>query len=90
MPVWSGSVFATALFSGRGDLGTAEGQDHLRCEAVEVGELNLERGAERRCANDAVEAGVAPLDGLSGFEEVLTAGRRGSRRPSPHPRSSAV
>jgi hypothetical protein len=41
------------------------------CEAVEVGELNLERGAERRCANDAVEAGVTPLDGLQGFDDVL-------------------
>jgi hypothetical protein len=45
-----------------GGPGVAEGGDHLFREAVEVGELDVERGAERGCADDAVEAGIALLD----------------------------
>ena len=45
-----------------GGSGVAEGRDHLLGETVEVGELDVERGAERGCADDAVEAGVALLD----------------------------
>src|SRR5215472_7909634 len=51
--------------------GVAEGRDHLLGEAVEVCELNLERGAEGGRANEAVEAGVALLDRLQLLDDVL-------------------
>jgi hypothetical protein len=39
-----------------GDLGVAESRDYLLREGVEVFEQNVEGGAERRCADDQVEA----------------------------------
>ena len=54
-----------------GGPGVAEGGDHLLREAVEVCELDVERGAERRRANDAVEAGIALLDRLQLLDDVL-------------------
>jgi hypothetical protein len=39
-----------------GDLGVAESRDYLFREGVEVFEPNVEGGAERRCADDQVEA----------------------------------
>ena len=61
--VWSVSVLP-GLMRGGGGPGVAEGRDDLLREAVEVGELDVERGAERGGANDAVEAGIAFLDRL--------------------------
>ena len=57
--VWSVSVLPGLMRRGGGP-GVAEGRDDLLREAVEVGELDLERGG----ANDAVEAGIAFLDRL--------------------------
>jgi hypothetical protein len=54
--------------------GVAEGRDRLLREAVEVFELNLEWGAERRRANDAVEAAVALLARLQLLDDVLRSG----------------
>ena len=54
-----------------GGPGVAEGRDHLLREAVEVFELDVERGAERGCANDAVETGIALLDRLQNLDDVL-------------------
>src|SRR5260370_483328 len=68
---WCGPFGRAVLLRRCGDLGRAEGGDHLLCEAVEVCELNLERGAERRRANDAVEAGIALLDRLQLLDDVL-------------------
>jgi len=58
--VWSVSVLPGLMRRGGGP-GVAEGRDDLVREAVEVGALDVERGAERGGANDAVEAG----DGVS-------------------------
>src|SRR5580704_6307421 len=51
--------------------GVAEGGDHLFREAVEVCELDVERGAERGCADDSVEAGIALLYRLQLLDDVL-------------------
>ena len=56
---------------GGGGSGVAEGWDHLLREVVEACELNVERGAERRRADDAIEAGIAPLDRLQLLDDVL-------------------
>src|SRR5215831_13993399 len=40
-------------------------------EAVEVCELDVERGAERGCADDPVEPGIALLDRFQGLDDVL-------------------
>jgi len=42
------------LLRGGGGAGVAEGRDDLLREAVEVGELDVERGAEGGRADDAV------------------------------------
>jgi len=70
-PQSPGSSDLGGLLRGGGGAGVAEGGDHLLCEAVEVRKLNLERGAERRGANDAVEAGIALLDRLQLLDDVL-------------------
>src|SRR5215469_10601239 len=68
------------LLRGGGGAGVAEGRDHLLCEAVEVSELNVERGAERCRAYDAVEAGVALLDRLQLLDDVLRpSGKKAAR-----------
>jgi hypothetical protein len=48
-----------------------EGGDHLLRKPVEVFELNIERGAERRLTNDPIEAGIALLDRLQLLDDVL-------------------
>jgi hypothetical protein len=50
---------------GPADVGVAESRDYLLREGVEVFELNVEGGAERRCADDQVEAGKRLSTGFS-------------------------
>jgi hypothetical protein len=62
-----------------GDLGAAESRDYLLREGVEVFELNVEGGAERRCADDQVEAGIALLDRSQLIDDVPLAGQEAAR-----------
>ena len=57
--------------SARGGLAGAESGHDLLREAVEVFELDIERGAERGRANDPVNARIALLDGLELLDDVL-------------------
>ena len=77
----------TGLLRRGGGPGVAEGRDHLLREAVEVCELDVERGAERGRANDAVEAGIALLDRLQLLDDVLG---RPARKPPAFTASSIV
>jgi hypothetical protein len=70
-----------------GGSGVAEGGDDLLCEAVEVCELNLDRGAERSCADHPIEPGIALLDRLQSLDDVL---RRPARKPPAFTASSIV
>src|SRR5580700_6963793 len=56
-------VRGNCLLRGGGHLVALEGRDDLFGEAVEVFELDIERGAERGRADHPVEAGKARLDG---------------------------
>ncbi len=59
------TTISRLLLSGaRGGLCAPERRDHFLGEAVEVFQLDVERGAERRGANHPVEPGIALLDRL--------------------------
>ena len=70
------------LLRGGGGAGVAECRDYFLGEAVEVCELDVERGG----ANDAVEAGIALLDRLQGLDDVV----RPARKPPAFTASSSA